>query len=147
MFLLEPFLAEPVAELFDVNNATEGVGLSLHIASFQTDDSVGQGVVLVLGDILAHNLHQVGQGHDSTTDDEIISAFLVLATEMFRVTVLQSDGITYLLCHTDFLSCSVNQLELTFGEENGQGNAGESATCPEVEDAGAWCELNHLGNS
>jgi hypothetical protein len=62
------------------------------------------------------------------------------------MTVSKANGLTYLLGHADFLARTVDEVELTIREENGEGDAGESATRAEVEDTGAWTETDHLGD-
>ena len=55
-------------------------------------------------------------------------------------------GILYSLqLYTDFLACTVDELELAFREENREGHTWESATCTEVENAGTWAEVDNLG--
>ena len=65
---------------------------------------------------------------------------------MFRLAVLQSDGIRHLLCHSDFLACAVYQFEVALGKEDGEGNTRETSACAEVKDFRTWSEVHHLGN-
>jgi len=60
VFLLEPFLAEIAGEFGGLNNLLERLRLALQVAALQTDYAIGDGVVLLLADVLAHNLNQVG---------------------------------------------------------------------------------------
>ena len=65
---------------------------------------------------------------------------------MGRLAVLQADGIADLLGHTDFLACTIDELELAVRKENGQRDAWETTTCAEVENLTASTETNDLGN-
>ena len=60
--------------------------------------------------------------------------------------VLQTDGLTDFLCHSDLLARAVDEFELTVGEENGQRNARETTSSAEIEDLTARTETDHLGN-
>ena len=66
---------------------------------------------------------------------------------MERLNIGQSDGLGHLVDYIDLLPSAVDEAELAFGEEDGQGNAGEAAASAEVENAGAWTEMNELGDS
>lgn len=146
MFLLEPLLSEETADFGGLDNLLIRLYLSLQITAFQAENAVGQGVLLTLGDILLNDLHQVGQGHDGTTDHKVVETFLILTTQVGGLTVFQSDGIAHLLGHTDLLARTIDQLELTIGEENGQRNAGKSSAGAEVENLSAGTETDDLGN-
>ena len=101
--------------------------------------------MLTLGDILLNDLHEVWQGHDCTTDHEVVETFFVFTTQMGRLAVLQSDGIADLLSHANFLARAVDELELAVGKENGQRDAGETTARAEIEDLTAWTETDDLG--
>jgi len=101
---------------------------------------------MLAGDVLAHNLHHVRQGHHRTTDNEVEEAFLVFAPKVFGLAVLQSDGGRDLLYHADLLARTIDEFELTLREENGKGNARKTTARAEVKDAGAGAEVHHAGN-
>ena len=124
----------------------ERTDLSLQVTALQTDDAVGQGVLLCLRDILTHDLHQVGQGHHRTAHHEVVLPLLVLTAQVLGMTVLQTDGVAHLLGHTDLLARTVDEFEPTVWEEDGQGDAGEPTACAEVEDLGTGTETDRLGD-
>ena len=146
MFLLEPLLVEELADVGEFDDVVEGVGLGLQVAALEADDAVGEGVALGLGDVLADDLHEVGQGHDGAADHEVVAAFLVLAAQVFGLAVAESDGLTDLLGDADLFARAVDKFETAVGEEDGQGDAGEAAACAEVEDLGAGTEADDLGD-
>ena len=116
------------------------------MAAFQTDDAVGQCILLLFGYVFADYLCKVGQGHDGTADHEVLFALLFLATKMAGLAVFQSDGVADLLSHTDFLARAVDELKLAFGKQDSQRNAWEAAASAEVENACAGAEVYHPGN-
>ena len=61
--------------------------------------------------------------------------------------VLQPDALGHGRCHLDFLADTINEVEMAFGEEDGQGNTRETAACTHVHDGGPWAEANDLGNT
>ena len=146
MFFLEPFFIKETADLGGLDNLLERLYLSLQITAFQTEDAVRQSILLMLGDVFPHDLREVGQGHDGTADHKVVETFFVLTAQMCRMAVLQSDGIAHLLGHADFLARTVDELELTVGKENGQGDTGEATACTEVENLAAGTETDYLGN-
>lgn len=146
MFLLEPFLREETADFGGLDNLLVRLYFCLQITAFQAENAVRQGVLLMFGDVFLNNLHQIGQGHNGTTDHKVVETFLILTTQVGGLAVLQSDGIADLLGYTDLLSCTVDQLELTVGEEDGQGDAGKTSAGAEIENLGAGTETDDLGN-
>ena len=146
MFLLEPLLLEETADLCGLDDVPEGVYLCLQVAAFEAEDAVGQGILLLLGDVLPDNPDEIGQRHDGTAHHKVVVALLVFTTQVRRLTVLQSDGITDFLSDTDLLARAVDELELAFGEENGQRNAREPAASAEIENRGARTEIDDLGD-
>ena len=146
MFLLEPFLREETADFGGLDNLLVRLYFCLQITAFQAENAVRQGVLLMFGDVFLNNLHQIGQGHNGTTDHKVVETFLILTTQVGGLAVLQCDGIADLLGYTDLLSCTVDQLELTVGEEDGQGDAGKTSAGAEIENLGAGTETDDLGN-
>ena len=61
--------------------------------------------------------------------------------------VFQPDGLGHLRCHHNLLARPVYELEVDFGEHDGEWDAGETAPCAEVEHVGAWLEADELGYS
>ena len=145
VFLLEPLLVEETADFSYLYNLVERTCLRLYVAAFQTENAVGQGIVLLLGDVLPDNLIQIGQGHDCTADNEVVLTLFVFAAQVGRLAVLQTDGLTNFLCHPDFLARAVDQLELAAWKQNGQGDSREAATRAEIKDTGARLETDDLG--
>ncbi len=146
MFLLEPFLREETADFGGLDNLLVRLYFCLQITAFQAENAVRQGVLLMFGDVFLNNLHQIGQGHNGTTDNKVVETFLILTTQVGGLAVLQSDGITHFLGYTDLLACTIDQLELTIGEEDGQRNAGKTSAGAEIENLGAGTETDDLGN-
>ena len=146
IFAFIPVFGEEGADVGGLHDVTEGLRLGLQVTALEAEDAVGQGVQLGLGNVLAHDLHEVGQGHHGAADDEVVLSALVLAAQVFRMAVRQADGLADLLRHADFLARAVDELELTVGEEDGQGDAGESTAGAEVEDARAGTETDGLGD-
>jgi len=147
MLGLEPFFGEVIRQFGTHGYVAEGLGFALKIAAFQTDDSVGHGIALFIGDVFAHNLHQVGQWHHGTAHHKVVFALLVLAAQVLGLAVGQADGMAYLLGHANLLARPVNQFELAFGKHDGQGNAGETTACAEVKHMGLGPELDEAGNA
>lgn len=112
----------------------------MQVTAFQTDNTVRQGVTLFFRDILLDNLIKVGEGHHGTAHHKVILPFLLLATQMLWMTVLESDSMAYLLCHPYFLTRTVNQFEVAVGEKDSEGNTRETASCAEVENLRAGLE-------
>ena len=146
MFLLEPLFLEETADFRGLDDMLEGLCLCLQITAFETENTVGQGVLMFLGDVLLHNLDEIGQRHDRTAHHTVVSSLFVLTTQMYRLAVLQADGIADFLSDPDFLACAVDEPELTFRKKDGQGDAREPAACAEVEDLGAGTEADDLGD-
>ena len=132
--------------LGEAHNLLERLGLGLQIAALQTDESVWQGVVLVLmRDVLLNNLHEVGQGHHGTAHHEVVLCLLLLARQLLSHNVLQSDGLCHLVHHADLLARAVDHLKLALRKHYCQGNAGEASARAKVENARAVAELNLVG--
>ena len=89
--------------------------------------------MLLARDVLPYDFVEIGQRHYRTTDNEIVLAFLVLATQMFRCAILQSDGITHFLCDTNLLARTVNQLKAALRKHDSQGNTRKTATRTKIE--------------
>ena len=124
------------------NNVLKRTSLAVEATALQADDAIGQGILLALTDVLAYYLHQVGKGHHGTRHHEVVQSVLVLATQMARLAVLQSDGLAHFLGHPNLLARSVNELERYFREQDGQRYARKAPACTEVEHTGARLELN-----
>ena len=60
MFPFEPFFGEEGRDVGGLYNLMEGLQLCLQVTTLQTQHPIGQGIPLCLGDILSHNLHEVG---------------------------------------------------------------------------------------
>ena len=146
MFLFEPFFVEELTDVGELHNLVEWSCLRLQVATFQADDAIGQGVALRLGDVLADNLHEVGQGHDGAAHHEVVAAFLVLTAQVLGVAVLEADGLADFLGDADLLARAVDEFELAFGVEDGEGDARETAASAEVENLGARAESADLGD-
>ena len=146
VFLLEPFFIEETADFRCLNDIPERLCLCLQIAAFEAEYAVGKGVLVLLGDVFLHDFDEVGQWHDSSADHKIVEAFFVFTTQMGGLAVLQSNSLAYFLSDTDFLSCTVDELELAVREEYGQRDAWETAARAEVEDSGAFAETDDLGD-
>ena len=71
---------------------------------------------------------------------------LVFAAQVFGMAVVESDGLTHLLGHAYLLARAVDESEFAVGEEDGQGDTWEAAAGAEIEDAGAWAEVDTLGD-
>lgn len=82
MLFFEPLFIEEVADWSHFDDVFEGLCLSFDISAFKTDQSVGHGVVLLFGNVLAYYLYKVGQWHDGAADDEVVFAFLFFAGEL-----------------------------------------------------------------
>ena len=95
VLLQEPFLCKEVGDGRDLYNLMKRLQLLIEVAAFERDDTVGQGVVLLFGNILSHDLHHIGERHDRPGDDEIELVFLVLAATVHGFYVLQPDGFCY----------------------------------------------------
>ena len=76
-----------------------GLQLGLQIATLQADNAIGQGILLLLRDVLTHQFYQVGEGHHGTAHNKVVLILLILATQMGGLAVLQANGIAPLLCH------------------------------------------------
>ncbi len=63
---------------------------------------------------------------------------------MGGVAIGQSDMLAHLLCHHDFLSCSVNEFELALWKQDGQWNPRKATTCTEIKHACGWCETHQF---
>ena len=61
--------------------------------------------------------------------------------------VFQSYGVGDGLGHAHFFAYAVDEAEVGFGEEDGEGDAGETAARAEVEDARAGAEADEFGNA
>lgn len=59
MFLLKPRFSEEGADIGSLYDFAKGVCFCLHIAALETEDAVWKGVMLLLGYVLADNLHEV----------------------------------------------------------------------------------------
>ena len=119
----------------------------LQFASFETDQSVGQSVLLLGGNVLPDDLDQIRQGHYGTAHDEVEQLFFLFGTGMTEGDVFQSDGIGHFCRHTYFLADAVYQMKLGFGEQDGERNAGKSSSCTQIHDLGSGTELNHFGDA
>ena len=146
VFLLEPFFIEETADFRCLNDIPERLGLCLQIAAFETKNAVGKGVLVLLGDVFLHDFDEVGQWHDSTTDHKIVETFFVFTTQVRGLAILQSNSLANFLSDTDFLSCTVDELELAVWEEYGQWDAWETTACAKVEYSGAFAETDDLGD-
>ena len=60
MFFLKPLLLKETADFCGLDDILEGARLGLQVATFEAKNAIGQGVLLLLGDILLYNLHEVG---------------------------------------------------------------------------------------
>ena len=146
MFLFEPFFLEEGADVGGLDNLIEGPEFGLKVTALETDDAVGQGIMLRLGNVLTDDLGEIGQGHHGTAHYEVILFLLFLTAQVDGLTVLEADGLADFLRHADLLTRTVDEFELALGEEDGQGNAWETAARAEVEDACAWTKADDLGN-
>ena len=126
---------------------THGHGFLFQLAPFQADESVGQGVALLGADVLADDFEQVGEGHHGTAHHIVELLFFLFGPAMAEGDVLQADGRGYLGGHTHFLPDAIHQVEFHLGEEDGKGNARESASRTEVHNGGARCELGIFGDA
>ena len=146
MFLFEPFFLEEGADVGGLDNLIEGPEFGLKVTALETDDAVGQGIMLRLGNVLTDNLGEIGQGHHGTAHYEVILVFLFLTAQVDGLTVLEADGLADFLRHADLLTRTVDEFELALGEEDGQGDARKTTARAEVEDAGAWSEVDNLSD-
>ena len=126
-----------MADLGCLHDVAEGLALFVHVASLETDHAVGQGVLLLLRHVLAHDLHEVGQLHDGAAHDKVELGVFLLASELHGLHVLQANGCCHLVDHTNFLCRAVDHLKMAVGEHDGQGNAREAAARAEIEYARA----------
>ena len=80
MFFLKPLFLEETADFRGLDDVLEGARLGLQVATFETKNTIWQGVLLLLGDILLYNLHEVGQRHNRTADHKVVEALFVFST-------------------------------------------------------------------
>ena len=66
---------------------------------------------------------------------------------MAETHVLQSDGLSHLLCHTHLLAYAVNQMKFHIGKQYGQRNAGKTTACAQVHHSSARTETDHLSDA
>ena len=90
----------------------EGTDLPFQLTTFQTDQSVGKGITLLLPDVLAHDLHQVAEWHDRTAHDKIKQLLLLFRTGMKKRDIAQPNGFRYGLSHLDLLADTIDQVEM-----------------------------------
>ena len=124
----------------------EGLCLALEIAALETEDTIGECILLRLGNILADNLNEVGEGHDGSAHDEVELILFVLATQVFGMTVGKTDGAAHLLSDTYFLACAVDEFEFYLRKEDGEGDARKTTTRAEIEYTGARTEVDDLSD-
>ena len=98
-------------------------------------------------DVLADDFEQVGQWHHGAAHHIVKLLLFLLGTTMAEGDILQADGRSNLCGHAYLLADAVHQVELHFGEEDGEWDTGESAACTEVHDGSARCKLGVLGDA
>ena len=64
---------------------------------------------------------------------------------MGKRNILQSDSLCYFLCHFDFFSDAIDEMEPALGKEYGERYAGKSSSRSYVEKRCFGCELYHFG--
>ena len=143
----EKLVGKEVAEVPRTAAVAEGGQFALEVASFQTDESVGQGVALLAQDVLFDEAYELAGVHNGAAYDEVETAFFFHHVAMDGLDVLQADAFGYGAGYLDFLADAVHQVEPAFRAENGQWDAGKSAACAYVHDGGAGAETNHLGDA
>lgn len=74
----EILLLEIVREVPGITNPAHRRHFAFKFTTLQGNETVGQGIALFLADVLAGNLHQVNQRHDSAGDHIVVLVLDVL---------------------------------------------------------------------
>ena len=133
LVLAEPLLIEEGAERGDFRNLIILLEFLLQIAALETEQTIRQGILTSLLEVLLDDLHQVGQLHYGTAHHEVVLAFLVLTAQVFSHQVLESDSASHLIAHLNLLAGAVDELELALREEDGERDARKTTAASEVE--------------
>ena len=120
------------------------MNLCLQVAALEDDEPVGHGVALGAADVLADEFHKVGQGHHGTADHKIELAFLLLGALLYARNIVQTNGLRDFVGDAYLLADAVDERELALGEQDGEGYAGETAACADIQDGGAALEGDDL---
>ena len=147
LLLGEVGLAEVVFEVGHLHDVLVGAGLVLELAALEAEEAVGVAVALLLGDVFTAYLEQVFEGHHGTAHREVEEVLLLLATAVTEGHVLESDALRHLGGYAYLLADAVDKVKVYLGEHDGQRNAGEAASCADIEHPAAGGEAYHLGNA
>src|SRR3712207_4921861 len=100
-------------------NLLKGLKFVVELAALKADEAVGSGVMLRGGEVLTHNLHQVGQWHDGSAHHEVELSTFLFASQMLGLYVLQAYGLGHFSGHPYLLARAIDELKLAFGEHDG----------------------------
>ena len=96
-----------------------GQGFVCKLSSLEADESVGKGVELLLGYVLADYLDKVGKGHYGARHHEMVLLADVLGACPFGGHVGEVEGLRHLGAHLYLLPDGVYKMELALGENRG----------------------------
>ena len=116
--------------------------LSVQFSTLQANQSVGEGIVLFLPDILPDNLQQVGERHHRPAHHKIKLLFFFFGAAVTGRHVLQPDGLGDFRSHLHLLANAVHQMEMRVGKQDGQGNSRKPSTRTQVHNFGSRTELD-----
>lgn len=147
LFGSEIRFAEVEVDRCDLVPPIEGLEFFVEVTPFEADETIGDGIVMARRDVFLHQTEEVGSVHDSTADNEVVEAVFVHYVAVGRLNICESERLSHLVDHLDFLANRVDEVELALGEEDGEGNAGEATTRANIEDGSLGLERYVLRNA
>lgn len=147
LVLCKPLFVEEGAQGCNFSHPAVALELFVQVASFQAEQSVGQGILLCLLEVLLNDFHQVGQLHDCTAYHEVIFPLFFFSSQVFSLEVFQSDGLSHLVAYSNLLARTVDEFESALREEDGKRNTREASSASEIEDLGSVFEVDGFGDS
>ena len=97
--------------------------------------------------VFADKAHQIFHLHHSAAHYEVVFLLFLHDILVRGAHIGEFERIGHGLCHFNFLTDGVEQMELDFGKENGEGNARKAATGADIHDVGAGTKGDDFGNT
>ena len=115
--LLKPFLVKPLAEWLPVSQTTERSQLGREVSALEYNEAVGVCVLLLAGNVLADDAHQVGQRHNRPGDDEVKLSLLFLSTQLNGGDIAETNGVCHLLRDPYLFRRTVDEFKTRLGKQ------------------------------
>lgn len=140
----EELFVKPCRERFLYDGTAQTGKLILKVAPLEHDHSVGIPVFTTGRDVFLHQGYHLVETHHGAAHHEIVALAALADVAMLEGDVGKADLRGYVLGHAYLLAYAVDEVEVAFGPQYGQGYAGKAAAGAHVEKRGAGNRVEEL---